>query len=260
MLVDSHCHLDFPDYAEEGVEIFVQRAKDRGVGYLQTISTHISKFNSVRSIAEKFPNVFCSVGVHPHHAAEPAEQFTTAQIVELSQHPKVIGIGECGLDYHYDYAPREVQADVFRKQLRACLETNLPVIVHTREAEEDTLRILEEERAGQPLNILLHCFTSSPGMANRAIDLGYYFSFSGIITFPKSVELREIVKQVPLERILVETDAPFLAPPPYRGKRNEPAYVVHIAEKLAEIFETTPEKIAAQTTDNFFRLFKKAKK
>lgn len=258
-LVDSHCHLTFPDFAEEGVEKIVVRATERGVGYMQTISTHISQFDNLRAIAERFPNVFCSVGVHPHHSAEPDEQTTTAEIVRLAQHPKCIGIGECGLDYFYDYSPREKQAEVFRQHIHACLETGLPMIVHTRDAEDDTIRVIEETRAGAPMKILLHCFSSSHAMAMRAMELGYHFSFSGIVTFPKSTEVQQAARDIPLDRMLVETDSPFLAPPPYRGKRNEPAYVLHIAEKLAELKNVTPAEIARVTTANFFNLFDKAK-
>lgn len=260
MLVDSHCHLDFPDYAAEGAAAVVARANATGVGYMQTICTHISKFDQVRAVAEAHPNVFCSVGVHPHHSNEESEQTTTAEIVRLAAHPKCIGIGECGLDYYYDYSPREKQAEVFRQHINACMETGLPLIVHSRDAEDDTIRVIEETRAGAPLKVLLHCFSSSHAMAIRGMELGYYFSFSGIVTFPKSTELQEIARQVPLERMLVETDAPFLAPPPYRGKRNEPAYTVHVAQKIAELKGVAPDEIARITTDNFFRIFDKAKR
>jgi len=260
ILVDSHCHLDFPNYAEEGPAAVVARATAAGVGYMQTICTHISKFDQVLVVAEQFPNVFCSVGVHPHHSNEPAEQTDKKTIVEKTKHPKVIGIGECGLDYYYDHSPRDKQAEVFRQHIHACLETGLPLIVHSRDAEDDTLRIIEETRAGAPLKVLLHCFSSSHAMAMRALELGYYFSFSGIITFPKSIDIQQTARDVPLDRMLVETDAPFLAPPPYRGKRNEPAYVVHVANKIAEIKNVTPDEIARATTDNFFRIFDKAKR
>lgn len=258
MLVDSHCHLDFPDFAEEGIDKIVQRANERGVGYMQTICTHISKFDQIKSIAEKFPNVFCSVGVHPHHSNEASEDTTTAEIVKLSQHPKCIGIGEAGLDYFYDFSPPEKQKQVFRQHIEACLATGLPLIVHSRDAEDDTIDVIEETRAGTPIKVLLHCFSSSRSMAMRALELGYYFSFSGIVTFPKSLDIQQSAKDIPLDRILVETDAPYLAPPPYRGKRNEPAYVLHIAEKIAELKGITPPEVARATTDNFFRIFDKA--
>jgi len=258
VLVDSHCHLDFPDFTEEGTDKIVQRAVDRGVGYMQTICTHISKFDQIRAIAEKFPNVFCSVGVHPHHSNEGAEATTTADIIKLASHPKCIGIGEAGLDYFYDFSPREKQKEVFRQHIMACIETGLPLIVHSRDAEDDTIQTIEESRAGAPLKVLLHCFSSSHAMALRALELGYYFSFSGIVTFPKSIELQQTAREVPLDRMLVETDAPYLAPPPYRGKRNEPAYVLHVAEKIAELKGITPPEVARATTDNFFRIFDKA--
>jgi TatD DNase family protein len=225
---------------------------------MQTISTHISKFDQIKSIAEQFPNVFCSVGVHPHHSNEEAEQTTTADIVRLTAHPKCIGIGEAGLDYYYDYSPRDKQAEVFRQHIHACIETGLPLIVHTREAEDDTIKVIEETRGTAPLKVLLHCFSSSHKMAMRALELGYYFSFSGIVTFPKSLEVQQAARDVPLDRMMVETDAPFLAPPPYRGKRNEPAYTRHVAEKIAELKGVTLEEVAAATTDNFFRIFNKA--
>ena len=258
-LVDSHSHLDFPDFAEEGTAAIVARAEAADVKYMQTICTHISEFDTIKSIAEKFPNVFCSVGVHPHHSAEEVEQTTTADIVRLAQHPKCIGIGECGLDYFYDYSPRDKQAEVFRQHIHACMETGLPLIVHTRDAEDDTLRIIEETRASAPLKVLLHCFSSSRAMADRALELGYFFSLSGIVTFPKSVELQQTAKVIPLDRLLVETDSPFLAPPPHRGKRNEPAYTRHVAQKVAELKEIPFEELASATTDNFFRIFDKAK-
>ena len=257
-LVDSHCHLDFPDFAEEGTAAIVARAEAADVKYMQTICTHISEFNTIKSIAEKFPNVFCSVGVHPHHSAEEVEQTTTADIVRLAAHPKCIGIGECGLDYFYDYSPRDKQAEVFRQHIHACLETGLPLIVHTREAEEDTLRVIEETRAGAPLKVLLHCFSSSHAMGMKALELGYFFSLSGIVTFPKSVELQQTAKIIPLDRLLVETDSPFLAPPPHRGKRNEPAHTKLVAQKVAELKAIPFEELAKATTDNFFRIFDKA--
>lgn len=258
ILVDSHCHLDFPDFENDGILAIVQRASERGVGYMQTICTHISKFNQIRGIAEKFPNVFCSVGVHPHHGNEEAEQTTTAEIIEKSKHSKCIGIGEAGLDYFYDFVPKDKQKQVFRQHIEACMATGLPLIVHSRDAEDDTIDVIEETRAGAPVKVLLHCFSSSHKMAMRALELGYYFSFSGIVAFPKSTELQQVAKEIPLDRFLVETDAPYLAPPPYRGKRNEPAYVLHTAEKIAELRGITPPEIARATTDNFFRIFDKA--
>ena len=257
IFIDSHCHLDFPDYAEGASEI-VRRANEKGVKYMMSISTHISKFTAIAAIAEQNENVFCSLGVHPHHAAELEEQFTENDMQALAKHPKVVGIGECGLDYHYNYAPKDVAEQVFRKQIRVCLETGLPLIVHTREAEEDTVQVIESERAGAPLKVLLHCFSSSEKLADRGLELGYFFSFSGIVTFKKSLEVQAAAKKVPLERMLIETDAPFLAPPPYRGKRNEPAYVIHVAEKIAELKDISLREVADQTTKNFFSIFNKA--
>lgn len=262
-LIDSHCHLDFPDFASEQAEI-VARAQARGVAGMLTISTYFSKLQQLLLVTEKYSNVWCSVGVHPHHAAEDDEQITEHDLIAAIQaNPKIIGVGEAGLDYHYDFAPRDVQANMFRKHIRACLETGLPLIVHTREAEEDTVRVIEEERAnhanGADLKVLLHCFSSSHWLAEQGLQHGYSFSFSGIVTFPKSVELQAIAREIPLDRIMVETDAPYLAPPPYRGKRNEPSYVVHVAEKLAELKDMRLDQIARATTANFFQFFQRAK-
>jgi len=254
MLVDSHCHLDFPDFQAERDDV-VARARQAGVGLMLTICTHISRFEGVHAAAMAYPDVFCTVGIHPHHAAEEWSNSDTATIVDLTRRPKVVGIGETGLDYFYDKSPRDKQQESFRRHIRACLETDLPIIVHTRDADEDTIRILREEGAGTRLKGLLHCFSSSRQLAEQAVEFGFHISFSGIITFKKSEELRDVVKAVPLDRILVETDAPFLAPVPMRGKRNEPAFTVHTAGTVADVKGLTYQEVATATTANFLRLF-----
>ncbi|WP_457796721.1 TatD family hydrolase [Methylocystis sp. S23] len=255
MLIDTHCHLDFPDFAPEQAEI-VARAKARGVGRMITISTHLSRFDRVKAVAEAYPDVFFTVGVHPHHSHEEAEP-TVEELTTLSRHPKCVGLGEAGLDYHYDRAPREVSQRVFRTHIEAARETGLPLVIHTRDADEDCAAILAEEMGKGAFPALLHCFTSSRALAETAIELGLYISFSGVVTFKNSAELRETARAVPLARMLVETDAPFLAPVPHRGKRNEPAYVVDTARLLAEIKGVSESELARATTENALRLFSK---
>jgi TatD DNase family protein len=255
-LVDSHCHLDFPDFAAERDEV-IARARRAGVGTMLTICTKVQEFAKIRAIAEVDPDIWCTVGIHPHEAA--AEPDTDeATLIELASHPKVVGIGECGLDYHYELSPRDRQQVVFRTHARAAREAALPLVVHTREADADTARMLTEESGAGRLTGVLHCFTSGAALARHALDLGFYISFSGIITFKNAEEIRDVVRTTPLERILVETDAPFLAPVPKRGKRNEPAFVVHTAALVAELKGVTAADLAAATSDNFHRLFTKA--
>ena len=259
MLVDHHCHLDFPDFADD-LDGVVARAKAAGVGMLVSISTRIRRFGPLLQIAEAYGNVLCSVGTHPHYAHEELD-IPVEAIVELARHPKVVAIGEAGLDYHYDNSPREAQARGFRNHIAAARATGLPLVIHTRDADADTAAILEEETAKGAFPALLHCFTGGAGLAQRALDLGLYVSFSGIVTFKKSDALREIAETVPLDRLLVETDAPYLAPGKYRGKkRNEPAYVVETAAVLAKLKGIAPEELAKATTDNFFRLYSKAQR
>ncbi|MGF7176312.1 TatD family hydrolase [Azospirillum doebereinerae] len=257
MLIDSHCHLDFPDFAEE-LDAVVDRARQAGIGRMVTICTYLTRFDRILAVAERYDDVLCTVGVHPHQAAEEFAVTTVEALVERSRHPKVIGLGETGLDYFYDKSPRDQQQEAFRRHIRASLETGLPLIVHTRDADSDTMRIVKEEAAGQPVKGLLHCFSSGRQLAEEALDFGFTLSLSGIVTFKKSEELRDIVKDVPLDRILVETDAPYLAPIPYRGKRNEPSYVAHTAACVAGVKGVTPKELARVTTENFFRLFDKA--
>ena len=255
MLVDSHCHLDFPDFAAE-LDAIVARARDAGIGRMVTISTRVRKHAQVLAIAEKFPDVFCSVGTHPHHAHEELD-IVARDLIAIARHPKVVAIGEAGLDYHYDTSPREAQEQGFRQHIAAARETGLPLVIHSREADDDMARILTEETGKGAFPAVLHCFTGGRELALRAVELGLYVSFTGIITFKNSHPLREIAAELPAERVLVETDAPYLAPLPYRGKRNEPSYVVETAKMLAVTRGVTSDDIARQTTENFYRLFNK---
>lgn len=258
MLVDSHCHLDFPDFDAERAEI-IARARAAGVGHMVTISTRLRRFDQIREIAERFDGVFCSVGTHPHQASEERD-VTIDEIVALAAHPKVIAIGEAGLDYFYQHSTREDQESGFRKHIEAARQTGLPLVIHTRDADDDTARILTEEMERGAFKMVLHCFTGGMELAMRGVELGAYISFSGILTFSKSSALREVAAAVPLDRLLVETDAPFLAPHPNRGKRNEPAFVRHIAKVLAEAKGVSDTDIARSTTANFFRLFSRAQR
>lgn len=255
MLIDSHCHLDFPDFAEE-LDDVVARARTAGVGRMVTICTRYRKFEQVRAIAERFDDVYCSVGTHPHNAGEEPD-VPAADYIAAAAHPKVVAIGEAGLDYHYDKAPRDLQAQSFRTQIAAARETGLPLVIHSREAEADTAAILRDEMGKGRFDAILHCFSSRAELAHAGIELGLYVSFSGILTFKRSEELREIAAALPADRLLVETDAPYLAPVPYRGKRNEPSYVVETAKVLAETRGVSADEIARQTTQNVFRLFSK---
>jgi TatD DNase family protein len=255
MLVDSHCHLDFPDFAEERAAI-VARALAAGIGRMVTISTRVRRFQQVFEIAESFDEVYCSVGTHPHNAAEELD-VTVEELVRLSAHPKVVAIGEAGLDYFYDHAPRDAQAQGFRIHIAAARQTGLPLVIHARDADSDMADILQDETGKGAFPFILHCFSSGRRLAEVGVALGGYVSFSGILTFKNSAELRAIAADVPHDRLLVETDAPYLAPIPFRGKRNEPAYVAHTAKVLAETVGISEAEIAAVTTDNFFRLFRK---
>lgn len=254
-LIDSHCHLDY--YKDEEQPEIMARAAAAGVRGMVTIGTRLSRAAEQIGLAERL-GIWCTVGTHPHHAAEedlPEEQAITA----LAAHPRVIGVGEAGLDYFYDRAPRDIQAKVFRRQIRAARAAGVPLCIHTRDADDDTLAILREEtEAGGPFAFLLHCFSSGRALAEAGVALGGYVSFSGILTFPKSQELRAIAADLPAERLLVETDSPYLAPVPFRGKRNEPAHVAHTARVLAELRGMAPEALGALTTGNFLRLFAKA--
>ncbi|GAB4353016.1 MAG: TatD family hydrolase [Oricola sp.] len=255
VLVDSHCHLDFPDFEEERGAI-VARAREAGIVRMVTISTRVRKFDAIRTIAETYDDVFCSVGTHPHNADQELD-ITVDDLVRLAAGRKVVAIGEAGLDYHYDKAPRAAQAEGFRRHIDAARRTGLPLVIHAREADEDMAAILTEETGKGAFPFVLHCFSSGRALAETAIALGGYVSFSGILTFKNSQAIRDIAKDLPPDRILVETDAPYLAPPPYRGKRNEPSYVVNTAQVLADVRGVTPDEIGVTTTENFYRLFSK---
>ncbi|WP_186395860.1 TatD family hydrolase [Stappia sp. TSB10GB4] len=255
MLVDSHCHLDFPDFDAER-DAIIARAGEAGVGLMVTISTRVARFDTIRALAERYDTVFCSVGTHPHNAGEEAEMLvTTDDLVRLSALEKVVAIGEVGLDYFYDKAPREAQAAGLRRHIAAARQTGLPLVIHSRDADEDMAAILRDETEKGAFPALLHCFTSGRDLALTGIELGLYVSFSGILTFKRSEELRAIAAELPADRLLVETDAPYLAPQPWRGKRNEPAYVAHTNKVLAETRGVSETEMARQTTENFFRLF-----
>jgi TatD DNase family protein len=255
MLVDSHCHLDFPDFADE-LDAVVDRAHQSGIGLMLTICTHLSRFDRVLAVAERFDGVYCTVGIHPHEAGSE-EEATVDRLVDLARHPKVVGFGETGLDYFYEHSPREAQQKSFRTHIRAARTAGLPVIVHTRDAEDDTRRILREEMEEGAFTGLIHCFSSSAQLAEDVLELGLYLSLSGIVTFKKAEELRTTVATLPLDRLLVETDAPYLAPVPKRGKRNEPAFTAHTAAVIAELQGHRVEDVADATTANFRRLFSK---
>jgi TatD DNase family protein len=254
MLIDSHCHLDFPELAADLDGVLV-RARAAGVGIMVTISTRVRQFGVLKSIVEAHDNVFCSVGTHPHHAAEEPD-ITVDELVELARHPKVVAIGEAGLDYHYDYSPRDVQKKSFRTHIAAARKTGLPLVIHAREADADIARMLEEETKRGAFPFVLHCFTSGAELARTGLALGGYISFSGVVTFKNADYLRDIALAVPYDRLLVETDAPYLAPVPMRGKTNEPAFVAHTAARLAALRGVSEPDMARCTSENFFRLFK----
>jgi TatD DNase family protein len=258
MLVDSHCHLDFPEFAED-LEGIVARAGAAGVGAMLTIGTRLDRFPGVRVVAERFPNVYCTAGIHPHEAKDSPEG-VTEELLRLASHPKVVGFGETGLDFYYEHSPRADQERSFRAHIAAARRSGLPLVVHARDADQDTLRVLRDEHRQGPFAGLMHCFSSGRELAEGALGIGLYISFSGIVTFKKADDVRAVARAVPLERLLVETDAPYLAPHPHRGKRNEPAYTALTAAKLAEDRGLAPEALAEATTDNFFRLFGKARK
>lgn len=256
ILVDSHCHLDMLESYDKHENI-VKRALEADVCYLQTICTKLEELPKILDIAEKYHNVFCSVGVHP---SEVTQEIEVAQLIELAQNPKIIGLGETGLDYHYnkDAAQQNLQRKVFEQHIEASCINGLPIIVHTRDAENDTYDIIASYKKAHTFPGLIHCFTASEEFARKVLDLGFYISVAGIITFKNAENLKQIVKFVPLDRILVETDSPYLAPVPMRGKTNEPSYVRYVAEFVANLKGVTFKECAQQTTDNFFSLFSKA--
>jgi TatD DNase family protein len=255
LIIDSHCHLDY-DGLYENLPVVLQRAEDAGVGLVLSISSLIQNFPKILGIAETYKNVFCTVGTHPHNAHEELD-IPVAKIVELAAHSRVVGIGEAGLDYFYDKAPRDAQMQGFKNHIAAARETGLPLVIHTRDAEDDTARLLETEMAKGEFKALLHCFTSQQWLAKRAVELGLYVSFSGILTYKTAQNLRDTAQALPEDRILVETDAPYLAPMPMRGKSNEPAFVSHTLDVLAATRGVSRAHMAAATSANFFRLFDK---
>ena len=255
MWIDSHCHLDFPDFAGDLPGV-IARAKAQGVGRFLTIGTHLSKHAQVVAVADAFAEVWCTTGLHPHEAASESLSGPDA-LIRNAGHPKVVGIGETGLDFYYEHSPRQEQETAFRHHIAAARETQLPLIVHTRDADPETVAILREEWRKGPFPGLIHCFTSGQALADAALDTGFYISVSGIATFKTAEPIREVLRSVPIDRLLVETDAPYLAPIPHRGKRNEPAFVVHTGAMLAELKGVSPDALAHQTSANFHRLFRK---
>jgi len=256
MLVDSHCHLDFTDFADD-LDGVMERAGEAGVGHVMSICTHVTRFDPVLAVAERFDNVTCTVGIHPHNA-ESEPEVTAEHLVRMADRPKVVGFGETGLDYHYSHSPHEVQRAQFLAHIAAGRQADLPLVIHTRDADDDMAFILKKQMGKGAFRGLLHCFSSSRELAEAALELGLYLSISGIVTFKAAEELRDIVRDIPLDRLLVETDGPYLAPIPMRGKRNEPAFTAYTAEKVAEIKGISLEKLAESTTENFFNLFTKA--
>ena len=255
MLIDSHCHLDFDVLAEQRPAL-LDRMAANGVDGCVTISTRVERFDEIRAIAEAHDNIWCSVGTHPHNADEEMH-IQTDDLVRLAEHPKCVAIGEAGLDYHYDMSTRENQAEGFRRHIAAARITGLPLVIHAREADDDIASILEEETGKGAFPFLLHCFSSTPELAHRGLALGGYLSFSGIVTFKNAADIQTVAAEAPADRILVETDSPYLAPIPHRGKTNEPSFVLHTAEKVAELRGVGLEEIGAITTGNFARLFSK---
>src|SRR6201985_1078376 len=255
MLIDSHCHLDFPDFADD-LDGIVTRAEAAGVGRIVTISTRVRRLGALLDITARFPNVYCSVGTHPHQANEE-DGIPAGELIELTRHPKVVALGEAGLDYFYEHGSRDAQERGFRAHIAAARATGLPLVIHTRDADDDCGRILEDEMAKGSFRAVLHCYTGGRELAMKAIGLGLSISFTGILTFKKSEALRELAAELPADRIMVETDSPYLAPGKFRGKRNEPAYVVEVAKALADARGVSLEELSRQTTDNFFSLFSK---
>jgi len=255
MLIDSHCHLDFPELRSD-LPALLERARQAGVGLMVTISTRVAKFNELKDIVESHDNVFCSIGTHPHNAAEEPD-VSARELIDISHHPKVVAIGEAGLDYHYDYSAPDAQMKSFRVHIAAARETGLPLVIHSREADSDMAGTLEEESRAGAFPFVLHCYTSGADLAQRGLALGGYVSFSGVVTFKKAESLRDIARIVPSDRILVETDAPYLAPEPFRGKTNEPSFVAKTAARLAILRDISPDEMTCLTTENFFRLFNK---
>ena len=258
MLVDSHCHLNFPDFKDD-LEQTIKRAHDAGVSVLQVICTKLEEYEDIKKIADDHEGIFCSLGIHPHDS-EHEPELKASTLIDLAQnHAKTIGLGETGLDYYYEHSNRAIQRKLFARHIEAAQALGLPLIIHTREAESDTLDMLTAESKNAPFSAVIHCFTASQKFGHQCLDLGLYISISGIVTFNKATDLQEAVKSFPLDRLLIETDSPYLAPVPYRGKRNEPAYCAEVAKFVANLKNTSLEDFAKVTTANFFNLFSKAK-
>ncbi|MCZ6636885.1 MAG: TatD family hydrolase [Alphaproteobacteria bacterium] len=256
MLIDSHCHLDFPDFDGERDDV-ITRARAAGIAGMLTICTELAHAEAIRAIATNHDGIWCTVGIHPHEA-EHSAGILADEIIARCTHPEVVGIGETGLDFYYEHSPRTIQEDVFRAHIAAAQQTGLPIIVHTRDADEDMVRILGQEQKKKNFTGVIHCFSAGADVARTALDHGMYISFSGIVTFKNAEPVREVARFVPLDRLLVETDAPYLAPVPMRGKRCEPAFTAHTAAHVAEIKDIEADEMARITTDNFFALFTKA--
>ncbi|MEI7493773.1 MAG: TatD family hydrolase [Alphaproteobacteria bacterium] len=254
MLVDSHCHLNFPEFKQD-LDLVIKNANDQGIKYMLTVNTRLSESLDIQRIAEAHSNIFCSVGVHPHDSKDYNDFSLIEKLKNHAKHPKVVALGETGLDYYYNNSDEKAQIDCFNMHLNTGIELGLPVIIHTRDADADTISCLD---AHPNVKGVFHCFSGSTEFAKQGLDRGLYISFSGIITFKKAEELREAVKFVPLDRILVETDSPFLAPIPHRGRRNEPAFTLFVAKLVAELKDISLEEVAEATTKNFFTLFNKA--
>jgi TatD DNase family protein len=253
MLIDSHVNLHAPQFAEDQ-DAVIARARAAGIGLMVTISDKVSSFPAVKAIAEAHPDIWCTVGTHPHEAKENP-QLATETLIDLARHPRVVGIGETGLDYHYDLSPRDIQRRVFQVHIDAARATGLPLVVHTREADEDMAAMLEAAYAAGPFRMLMHCYTSGADLARRAAALGAWFSVSGIATFKAAEEVRAVIRDMPADRIIVETDCPYLAPVPYRGRRNEPAFLPHVLAKLAEVRGWSLDEAEMRTERAFFNLF-----
>lgn len=256
MLVDSHCHLDFNDFEDDMDEV-VARARECGVSLILNAGNNLDELNNQLALSEKYPFIYAAAGVHPHNASEYPD-LTAEELIAKTDHPKVIGIGETGLDYYYDYAPRDLQIKLLKEHIKAAQETGLPLIIHNRDSDEDMMNVLGEAHRQKAFSGVIHCFSSSQKFADFALSIGFYISASGIITFNKSGDIRDVFETIPLNRLLVETDAPFLAPIPQRGHRNEPSYVRYTAEKLAQLRDIPFEQMAQLTSDNFCNLFRKA--
>ena len=258
LLVDSHCHLNFPDFKDD-IDAVIARAREAGVGVMQTICTDMEEFDEVYAITERYNDIYCSVGVHPNDTGKSPIALAS-DLIAKAKKPNVIGIGETGLDYHYQTSERDSQKESLLEHIEAARQSALPIIIHTREADDDTAMILQQEMQKGAFTGLLHCFSSSKKLADKAVALGFYISLSGIVSFKNAQPIRDTLRDIPLDRLLIETDAPYLAPIPYRGKRNEPSFIIHTNRIVAEVKQVSEEECARITSNNFFKLFTKAKR